>query len=114
MHTTPEEKVAAADGTFAYCGRYEIDARQKQIIHLPEVATDPGYVGPRQVRPYVFEGGRLVLSDVEKDDPSVARWKIVWESSIGLAAEPWRSGVLTEEIIGESSTSVIAIYQQLL
>jgi hypothetical protein len=44
-----------------------------------EVATDPGYVGSRQVRPYVFEGGRLVLSDIEKDDPSVARWKIVWE-----------------------------------
>jgi hypothetical protein len=51
----------------------EIDAKQKQIIHLPEVATDPGYVGSRQVRPYVFEGGRLVLSDVEKDDPLVAR-----------------------------------------
>ena len=79
VHTTPEEKVAAADGTFAYCGRCEIDARQKQIIHLPEVATDPGYEGSRQIRPYVFEGGRLVLSDFEKDDPSVARWRIVWE-----------------------------------
>src|SRR6266480_2020968 len=81
VHTTPEEKIAAADGTFAYCGRYEIDAKQKQIIHLPEVATDPGYVGSRQVRPYVFEGGRLVLSDIEKEDPSVARWKIVWEKA---------------------------------
>ena len=45
VHTTPEEKVAAADGTFAYCGRYEIDAKQKQIIHLPEVATDPNIRG---------------------------------------------------------------------
>jgi hypothetical protein len=79
VHTTPEEKVAAADGSFAYCGRYEIDAAQKQIIHLPEVASDPGYVGSRQVRPFVFDGGRLVLSDVEKNDPAVARWKIVWE-----------------------------------
>jgi hypothetical protein len=81
LHTTPEEKAAAADGTFAYCGRYEIDANQKQIIHLPEVATDPGYVGSRQVRPYILEGGRLVLSDAEKDDPSIARWKIVWEKA---------------------------------
>lgn len=79
LHTTLEEKVAAADGTFAYCGRYEIDVKHRQIVHLPEVATDPGYVGSRQVRPYVFESGHLVLSDVEKDDPSVARWKIVWE-----------------------------------
>jgi len=47
-------------------------------VHLPEVATDPGCVGSRQIRPYVFEGRRLTLSDVEKDDPSVVRWKIVW------------------------------------
>ena len=80
-HITPEEKVAAADGTFAYCGRYEIDAKQKRIVHLPEVATDPGYVGSRQIRPYRLEGGRLILSDVEKNDPSVARWKIVWEKA---------------------------------
>jgi Lipocalin-like domain len=79
VHVTVEEKVAAADGTFAYCGRYEIDVKHGQIVHLPEVATDPGYVGSRQIRPYVFEGRRLVLSDVEKDDPSVARWKTVWE-----------------------------------
>jgi hypothetical protein len=78
-HTTPQEKAAAADGTFAYCGRYEIDVKQGQIVHLPEVATNPGYVGSRQIRPYTFEGGRLVLGDVEKDNPGVARWKIVWE-----------------------------------
>jgi len=81
VHVTQEEKVAAADGTFAYCGRYEIDVKQKQIVHLPEVATDPGYVGSRQIRPFRFEGGRLVLSDVEKDDPSVAHWKLVWEKA---------------------------------
>ena len=79
VHLTTEEKAAAAEGTFAYCGRYEIDVNEKQIIHLPEVATNPGYVGSRQVRPFRFEGERLVLSDVEKNDPSVARWKIVWE-----------------------------------
>ncbi len=80
-HTTPEEKAAAADGSFAYCGRYEIDVKLRQIVHLPEVATNPGYVGSRQIRPYTFENGRLVLGDVEKDDPEVARWKIVWEKA---------------------------------
>ena len=79
VHLTEEEKIAAADGTFAYCGRYEIDVARKQIVHLPEVASDPGYVGSRQIRPFRFEGNRLVLSDVEKEDPEVARWKIVWE-----------------------------------
>ena len=81
VHPTPEEKLAAADGTFAYCGRYEIDVKQKQIVHLPEVATDPGYIGSRQIRPYTFQDGRLILSDVEKNDPTVARWKIVWEKA---------------------------------
>lgn len=78
-HATPEEKLAAADGSFAYCGRYEIDVKQERIIHLPEVATVPGYVGSRQVRPYRFEGVYLIFSDVEKDDSPVARWKIVWK-----------------------------------
>lgn len=44
LHTTAEKKAAAADGVFAYCGRYEIDMQQRWIVHLPEVATDPGYV----------------------------------------------------------------------
>lgn len=78
-HPTQEEKNAAADGAFAYCGRYEIDVKHKQIVHLPEVATNPGYVGSRQIRPYSLEGRRLILSDVEKDVPTVVRWKIVWE-----------------------------------
>ena len=81
VHPTPEEKRAAADGTFAYCGRYEIDVKQKQIVHLPEVATDSGYVGSRQVRPYSFQDGHLILSDIVKNDPTVARWKIVWEKA---------------------------------
>lgn len=78
---TPKEKLAAAEGAFAYCGRYEIDVKRERIVHLPEVATDAGYVGSRQIRPYRFESGRLILSDVEKDDPSVSRWKLTWEKA---------------------------------
>jgi hypothetical protein len=78
---TLDEKVAAADGTFAYCGRYEIDVERKQIVHLPEIATAHGYAGSRQIRPYQFEGERLIFSDVEKDDADVASWKIVWEKA---------------------------------
>lgn len=74
-----QEKAAAADGMFSYCGPYEIDVEKETIVHLPEVASDPGYVGSRQVRPYCFEGRRLIFSDVEKEDPVVAGWKIIWE-----------------------------------
>jgi hypothetical protein len=75
------EKVAADDGTFAYCGRYEIDVERKQIVHLPEIATAQGYVGSRQVRPYQFEGQRLIFSDIEKQEADVESWKIVWEKA---------------------------------
>jgi len=78
-HATLEEKVAARNGTFFYCGRYQIDVIQKHIVHIPEVASNPEYVGARQVRPYEFEGDRLIFSDVEKHDPGISRWKIVWE-----------------------------------
>jgi hypothetical protein len=78
-HPTPEEKLAAGESTFAYCGRYEVDVKESQIVHLPQVATDPGYIGSRQIRPYRLEGNRLILSDVEKNDPFVARWTVVWE-----------------------------------
>jgi hypothetical protein len=78
-HATPKEKAAAANSMFSYCGRYEIDLQQEAIVHLPEVASVPAFVGSRQVRPYRFEDRRLIFSDVEKDDPAVARWKIVWE-----------------------------------
>ena len=78
---TIEEKAARLDGTFGYCGKYEVDAAKQQIVHLPDVATDPGYVATRQVRPYTFEAGKLVLSDVEKTVPDVVRWKIVWQKA---------------------------------
>jgi Lipocalin-like domain len=52
LHATAAEKAAAAEGAFAYCGRYEIEVRQRWIVHLPEAATDTGYVGSRQIRPF--------------------------------------------------------------
>lgn len=99
-HTTPEEKAAAADGSFAYCGRYEIDVKQRQLVHLPEVATDPGYVGSRQIRQYTFESGRLILGDIEKDDPEIARWRIVWEKVLGVA-----------ELTGQHSASIVGTWK---
>src|SRR5215470_5544006 len=68
-HRSKEEALAAGEGTFAYCGRFEIDVEKQQVIHLPEVATDPGYVDSRQIRPYRFEEDKLILGDAVKDDP---------------------------------------------
>jgi hypothetical protein len=78
-HPTTEEKLSAAENSFAYCGRFKIDPQKKQIIHLPEVSTSLPFGGTRQVRPFMFEDGRLVLSGMETEEPGAVRWKIVWE-----------------------------------
>jgi hypothetical protein len=57
------------------------DVERKQIVHLPEIATARGYVGSRQVRPYQFEGQRLIFSDIEKQEADVESWKIVREKA---------------------------------
>lgn len=75
---TGGEKLTAGCGSFAYCGRYEVDVDRKQIVHLPEIASDPSFLRSRQIRPYEFDGNCLIFSDIEKRDPEVARWKIVW------------------------------------
>jgi len=77
--TMSDGKVGADDRAFAYAGRYEIDVERKQIIHWPVVATEPSFIGSRQIRPYQLERERLIFSDVEKSDPTVSHWKIIWE-----------------------------------
>ena len=59
---TQQEKAKAFDGSYGYCGPYEIDAKHNQLIHLPLVSTGPGYVGTRQLRPFQLEGDRLILT----------------------------------------------------
>jgi len=77
---TQQEKAEAFDGSYGYCGPYELDTKHNQLVHLPEVSTGPGYVGTRQLRPYQFEGNRLILSGgTVEDEPQVASWKVVWE-----------------------------------
>jgi hypothetical protein len=76
---TKEEKVSSFDGFFAYCGRYEVDAAKHILVHLPEVSMTQDYIGTRQIRPYRFEGNRMILGDKEKDNPEVESWQIVWE-----------------------------------
>ena len=78
-HPTDEAKLSAFDGFFAYCGRYEINADQHYLVHLPEVSMTQGYIGTRQIRPYRFEGNRLILEDRANGDSEIMAWRIVWK-----------------------------------
>jgi hypothetical protein len=65
---------------FAYCGTYEIQEKEHRVIHRPEMASWPDYVGTDQVRPYRLEGNRLILSGHETAPGDEASdYQIIWE-----------------------------------
>ncbi|MDQ1279421.1 MAG: hypothetical protein QG670_683 [Thermoproteota archaeon] len=73
-----EEKVAAADTYFSYCGRYKVD--EDKVTHLVEVSFYPNWVGEKLERFYKFEEDKLILST----SPMIVNGKqqinyIIWE-----------------------------------
>jgi hypothetical protein len=76
-HATDTEKLSAAAGFTSYCGTYRVDEKKKIIVHLPEVAFLPNYIGVPQERPFTLQGDRLIFSGTERAG-DVVRWTIVW------------------------------------
>ena len=77
-HATDAEKISAASGFTSYCGRYAIEESSHTMVHYPEVAFRPNFIGSVQKRPYRFEGKRLIFSDTVATG-EVQRWTITWE-----------------------------------
>jgi Lipocalin-like domain len=75
---TEAEKISAIDGFSAYCGRYEVDEEQGTLVHLPELAWSPNYVGTRQLRPYTLQDGLLTFAGKPLDEPEVESYSITW------------------------------------
>ena len=57
---TDAERLAAADGFFSYCGRYEVEG--DSVLHHIDVAFFPNRVGTSQRRFFRFAGDRLLLT----------------------------------------------------
>ena len=77
---TDAEKIESFRVMFAYCGTYEIQEKEHRVIHRPEMASWPDYVGTEQVRPYRLEGNRLILSGHETAPGDEASdYQIIWE-----------------------------------
>ena len=74
---TDKEKIALFDSFYAYCGRYEIKEKEHIMMHLPELASTPDYVGTDQPRPYTFDGDRMTFAG--KDTRKGGSWRITWE-----------------------------------
>ena len=78
MDATPEEKIAAAETCFSYCGPYEV--HENKVIHHVKAGLIPNWLGSKQERFFEFEGNRITLSP----PPQIiagARYtnRLVWE-----------------------------------
>jgi hypothetical protein len=77
---TDAEKLHSYDVMFAYCGTYEVQEDKYRVVHRPEMASWPHYVGTDQFRHYRFEADRLILSDQETPPNGENRaYEITWE-----------------------------------
>src|SRR5437868_6277755 len=77
-HPTDAEKISAFAGFSAYCGKYEVDEMKQVMIHLPDVAWLPGFVGSKQPRPYTFSdsGDLLTFRTRRRGEPGAESYSI--------------------------------------
>jgi Lipocalin-like domain len=60
-HPTASEAISTIEHGFtAYAGTYEVHEAEGYIVHHPELASTPNYVGQIWKRKFVIEGGRLL------------------------------------------------------
>jgi hypothetical protein len=58
---SPDEALAAYMGFGGYCGRYEVHAAEHYVVHLPEAAIGPNWIGQAYKRTFDLTGDRLEL-----------------------------------------------------
>ena len=61
MEATPEEVETAFEGYISYCGSYEVNERERFVIHRLQLSWFPNLVGTEQKRFFEFAGDRLIL-----------------------------------------------------
>ena len=79
---TSAPKITALDSFSAYCGRYEVDEVNHVMLHYPDLALDPTFVGYKTTSTISIRRQWFHFSDKqapEEDDQTVERWTIVWE-----------------------------------
>lgn len=81
-----EERAAAFDGYFGYCGRWRVSARN--VEHVVTIALNPALVGSVQVRAVRLSGHSLTLSAEEPVSGGTRVHKLQWRRVAGTTADP--------------------------
>ncbi len=74
-----EEKAAAADGYYAYFGRWTIDVAASTVTHHLKNSLYPGERGSEFVRHFTISGNRLTLIAKVHEMGEEHQRKLVWE-----------------------------------
>ena len=81
---SPAEALSAISGFASYCGTYELLEKEQTMVHHPETAWKPGYVGTIQRRPYhLTSEDAFYFSDTDTEIRPTGEkvsyvWKISW------------------------------------
>jgi len=83
--TDPWEAAASSDAVdltkdcIAYCGRYEINEKSSEVVHIPQVALLPNLIHQEQHRRFTFEGDTLTLVTTRRrPNGSVVASTLLW------------------------------------
>lgn len=82
---TPAEATSALDGFVSYCGTFELREHEQAIVHHPQTAWSPNWLGTSQMRRYhlvspdrfFFRGTEQEKRNDGTETPVV--WTITWE-----------------------------------
>ena len=77
--SSPEEKIAAAEGYYAYCGTWTLDASTSTVTHHVKQALYPGERGEDFLRHFTLDGDRLTLIAKLHEMGEDHQRKLVWQ-----------------------------------
>lgn len=74
-----KEKVAAAEGYYAYYGTWSVDPTKSTVTHHIKQSLMPGERGENGVRHFVFDGDRLILTAKTHEMGEEHERRLVWQ-----------------------------------
>jgi Lipocalin-like domain len=78
LAATPEEKIAAVEGYYAYCGTWTVDTSTSTVHHVKQ-ALYPGERGQEWPRHFILDGKRLTLIVKTHEMGEDRERRLVWE-----------------------------------
>ncbi len=82
---TAAEAASALDGFSSYCGTFEVRESERTMVHHPETAWNPAWVGSTQLRPFhLVNQNRFFFRGQEQADAKdgtrrATTWTVTWE-----------------------------------